>query len=601
MVYREDFYPLLTLAIVSGCSTRETELRSSAIAMYLRSGKETAIFGAGGAGRKLLKMFRALGVPCARFIDNDQALDGTRVDGILVQSPGRVGAGGLRAQPIFIASMYCTEIAEDLSRGYGLNAYLDFFPIDICMLDCLLTFQAQKEFQTLRRAWASKGLAIFDAGPSGRTLLHRLAALGIPCACFIDNDETLDGTQIDGVEVRSPRSLGRTGLCAQPIVIASIFSSNVAMQLTATYDLKPGVNFYEWDIFLSCGLETALAQEKPITLGKRGTRYPPVRTKTDFVEICWGDTFTLNFLTYGLPTLLSPGNLPAWSFRETATFVLYAPAQDWLTMQQHPAMHRLAETMTVEWRPIDRPQAGEDKYHHMGQCVSDAFNRARERYGGVVLLAPDALFADGSFAHLANLVAQGRDLVMICGWHVNEDEILPVLERDPAVPVLSLSKQQCVRYINEFMHIGTRAHFWDAPRFTPRCSHIYKRLQNGSIQANCYHLHPLYIRYPLTKVEFASASTETFDSNYMQQHWEDRHNTEIVQNNSIIAFNWISASSSETMDVEMTAKPYNEMQRLIIQKAFEATHTRPIHRFFYEHPIILENKDESSGAVQVSM
>lgn len=597
---RESFYLLLAHAIVPGNSAKETELESGAVAKHLRSGNGLAIFGAGGSGRNLLKLFRALGVPCSLLIDNNQALHETDVEGILVRSPAQLGTAGLRAQPIFIASMYSAQIAQSLSSCYGLKPRLDFFQMDIFLLNCLVTFQAQVEFSVLRNSWNGKNLAIFDAGQAGRNLLHQLRTLRISCTSFIDNDKVLDGTQIDGIVVRSPESLGREELRAQPIIIASMFRSEIALQLTKIYDLTPRVNFFELDVFLASGLETALAQEKIVALGERGTRYPPVTTKTDFLEICWGDAFTRNFLNYGLPTLLSPGNLPAWSFRETATFILYAPAQDWHTMQQHPTVHRLAEIMTVEWRPIDRPKMGDDKYHHMGQCVSDAFNRARERCAGLVLLAPDALFADGSFAHLANLIAEGRDLVMICGWHVNEDEILPVLERDPETHVLNLSKTQCVRYINEFMHNGMKARFWNAARFTPGCSHIYKRLQNGSIQANCYHLHPLYLRYPLKGVDFTLSSSGTFDSNYMQQHWEDRHNTEIVQDNSIIAFNWIPALSPETLSVEMNAKPYSEEQRRIVQKAFEAKHTRPIHRFFYEHPIILKDNDEFGGAAHVS-
>lgn len=599
-VLREKFYSRLAHAIVPSSSASETELRSRVFKSHLRGGNEFGIFGAGGMGRTMLKMFQVIGVPCSLFIDNNPALQGTEIDGVQVQSPKKLGAAGLRAQLIVIASMFCTEIAKDLSCRYGLKAHLDFFPMDIFMLDCLITFHALEEFQALRNSWVGKSVAIFDATQDGRTLFHRLRALGISCSCFIDNDESLDGTQIDGIAVRNPKKLGRAGLCAQPIIVASVFSSEIALQLTKIYDLTPRVNFFELDVFLVSGLETALAQEKIVALGERGTRYPPVTTKTDFLEICWGDAFTRNFLNYGLPTLLSPGNLPAWPFRETATFILYAPAQDWHTMQQHPTVHRLTEIMTVEWRPIDRPIMGDDKYHHMGQCVSDAFNRARERCAGLVLLAPDALFADGSFAHLANLIADGRDLVMICGWHVNEDEILPVLERDPETHVLNLSKTQCVRYINEFMHNGMKARFWNAARFTTGCSHIYKRLQNGSIQANCYHLHPLYIRYPLKGVDFTLSSSGTFDSNYMQQHWEDRHNTEIVQDNSIIAFNWIPALSPETLSVEMNAKPYSEEQRRIVQKAFEAKHTRPIHRFFYEHPIILKDNDEFGGAAHVS-
>jgi len=424
--------------------------------------------------------------------------------------------------------------------------------------------------------------AIFGAGSSGLTMYKHLSQAGVEVALFIDNNDSLAGNRFEGLPVSTPLRLGRAGLAAQPIFLASVYSEEIAAQLVRDYQLEAYRHFFELDPHFLC-----LLQQEPLTkpafTEPPNQNFKPVLTQTDFLMICWGETFTRNFLEYALPCLLSAGNLPAWPFADTACFALYAPEQDWRLMEQHPALKRLSEIMRVEWRPIQRPKPGDNKYNHMNQWTADAFNRAQDRSAGVVILAPDAFWSDGSFAHLAGLVKAGRDMVMLCGWHVDEEHMLPGPLRDPQTQAITLTRQDCLHYINNLMHADTRARFWDGTHFMTCCSNIYRRLPDGGIEARCYHLHPIYLRYPRRNVDFAAMPVGTFDGDYMMFHWEERQNCAFIDDSSMIAFNW-----QPEQELEAIGRVYNEAQRELLREAFHARIARPIHHFFYEHPLILK-------------
>ncbi len=306
--------------------------------------------------------------------------------------------------------------------------------------------------------------------------------------------------------------------------------------------------------------------------------------KIDFVQVAWGQTYTDFFLEYSLPSMLSPNNLCAWPYGESSRFVIYTTHEDQLRMAAHPALQRCGQLMAVEYRIIPHPK-DEDKYHYMGKWNSHSFDAAHERGAGVVILNPDALFSDGSFAHLAGLIAAGRDFVVLCSYHVTQEEILPVLKRDPVSQALTLSIQDCWDYINRFMHTGMMLRFIDeAPLLHQWPSHIYHRLEDGSIQANCYHMHPIYLRTPKPGVDFSTMPiTRSFDGDYMNLHYDERENAEIICDTSMIQFNWVPWEP-----IEKEGKDYPLHLREMIRLRFENNKVSPIHRYFYQHPVILK-------------
>src|SRR4051794_10265041 len=50
----------------------------------------------------------------------------------------------------------------------------------------------------------------------------------------------------------------------------------------------------------------------------------------------WGEEFWQKFLTYGLPSLLAPGNLPGVAAERSAFFIVATTAEDWKAFTTAP-------------------------------------------------------------------------------------------------------------------------------------------------------------------------------------------------------------------------------------------------------------------------
>ena len=306
--------------------------------------------------------------------------------------------------------------------------------------------------------------------------------------------------------------------------------------------------------------------------------------KTDFVLIVWGDTYTGYFLDYSLPTLLSPNNLPAWPPAD-ARVVIYTTPESQARIAPAPATQHLAALMPVVYQPLEMPPVIDgqvDNYRHMSIYNSHSFAEARARGAGVVILVPDALFSDGSFTHLASLVGR-REYVMLCGYHVTQEDILPRLQRDPDSCAINLSVADCWHLINTCMHAGMRARFWDAPYFHWWPSHIYHRMPDGSIEAHCYHLHPIYLRNPHPEVDIREMKVPSYDGDYMSMHYDRREEGEIITDSSMIGIGWVPRQK-----IEEVGKACDLAERERIRDHFDRELAQPIHRYFFEHAVILK-------------
>ncbi len=124
---RPAFYPLLERELDVAIPSVRPHERYDQLKTRLAPGVAVSIFGAGGAGRQMKRFLEGRGLRATRFIDNSPALDGGTVDGLPVCAPGRLAGEELRREPIVIASMHFAEIADQLSREFGLRSFEDFY------------------------------------------------------------------------------------------------------------------------------------------------------------------------------------------------------------------------------------------------------------------------------------------------------------------------------------------------------------------------------------------------------------------------------------------------------------------------------------------
>src|SRR5262245_22570665 len=79
---------------------------------------------------------------------------------------------------------------------------------------------------------------------------------------------------------------------------------------------------------------------------------PPLKAVVVLIPI-WGYRFVSQFLEFGLPTLLAPGNLPAIASSVPCRLVLMSSEPDEPVIRCHPAWRQLERICAAEIRSID--------------------------------------------------------------------------------------------------------------------------------------------------------------------------------------------------------------------------------------------------------
>jgi len=194
-----------------------------------------------------------------------------------------------------------------------------------------------------------------------------------------------------------------------------------------------------------------------------------------FVIAIWGERFRNYFLDLCLPTLLSPGNLPALTTAQRSKFLIWTRPDDWAAMKTSPIFRLLEQYIDPVFNEL--PPCPVDTYPciHMGIAHRRGLEMAYEAKAYPLVIQPDCMFSDGMIARLQQLAIEGIELALAPNLRFAEEpffdhlQILGISPRDRhgvAEPI-SLSSRQLVHMALASMHSETMAYEWDAPYFTP--------------------------------------------------------------------------------------------------------------------------------------
>jgi hypothetical protein len=155
------------------------------------------------------------------------------------------------------------------------------------------------------------------------------------------------------------------------------------------------------------------------------------RRRCVFVTVLWGDWHREIFLNSNLPTMLSPGNLPALSAGIDCEYLVYTTPQDALKMSHNQAFQRLRSIVPLSLKLFTPSRTGNIfNLHHM--IWRKATEHARRQQAFILLMPPDVAWADGSFARLRNALASGKRAIFMTYPRVVSETIVPALaERFP--------------------------------------------------------------------------------------------------------------------------------------------------------------------------
>jgi hypothetical protein len=155
------------------------------------------------------------------------------------------------------------------------------------------------------------------------------------------------------------------------------------------------------------------------------------RRRCVFVTVLWGDWHREIFLNSNLPTMLSPGNLPALSAGIDCDYLVYTTPQDALIMRRNRAFQRLRSIVPVSLK-LFTPSKTRNIFnlHHM--IWRKATEHARQQQAFILLMPPDVAWADGSFLHLRTALESGKRAIFMTYPRVVSETLVPALgERFP--------------------------------------------------------------------------------------------------------------------------------------------------------------------------
>lgn len=186
-----------------------------------------------------------------------------------------------------------------------------------------------------------------------------------------------------------------------------------------------------------------------------------------WITVLWGKRYRDYFTDICLPSMLSPGNLPAVDAPGSKFLVATTP-EDWAAMQAHPIFKMASRHIDMTFVEIPAAPAGKHGCAHMGvghvkACEIAYWDKA---YAGVI--APDCLFSDGSIGNLARHAAAGKKVVMVPAClRIAEEPFLARLRAMGTLwgvrgqPITATGRQVAAAAFAS-LHSAARIHEWDS-------------------------------------------------------------------------------------------------------------------------------------------
>lgn len=149
------------------------------------------------------------------------------------------------------------------------------------------------------------------------------------------------------------------------------------------------------------------------------------------VLVCWGQAFVEEWTRITLPCLLHPSNFPALAGAKPVELRIFTDLVGRMTFKRDPKMSELERHVTVTYELIPQPllafppaQGGiGHAYLLFGALWHLGVIEARATGRDVFAVGADAVYATGSWAYIAELVASGREIVFAADFSVNSDQI----------------------------------------------------------------------------------------------------------------------------------------------------------------------------------
>jgi Macrocin-O-methyltransferase (TylF) len=188
----------------------------------------------------------------------------------------------------------------------------------------------------------------------------------------------------------------------------------------------------------------------------RTIKYP-----TQIITYGWGERYVDVLLTFTLPALLAPGNLPYVASEVPCELIILTQRRFFPTFNRHPVIARLKELCPVRLIKLDDLIVSKDKY---GMTLTYALHRGFSDLGArmteywQIFLNADFILADGSLRTVIGHLARGWRIVASPSYCTVAEEVIPHLRQhfDPATSRLTISHRELAQLILQHRHTVVR-------------------------------------------------------------------------------------------------------------------------------------------------
>jgi hypothetical protein len=229
----------------------------------------------------------------------------------------------------------------------------------------------------------------------------------------------------------------------------------------------------------------------------------------------WGFRYITQFLEFGLPTLLAPGNIPAVAALLSCEFHLMTSAADAPMVAEHPAWQMLQTVCRVKIELID--DLITDGNH--STTITLAFSRAVRAVGPqmtdtcFINICADYLFSDSALDSVMKHMYAGASAVLAGNFQIVSEDGLGALRRkiDPACVELPISSRELIRCGITYMHPATVANIVNFGLFhNEHTNRLFWRVDDSTLIGRFYLMHVVCIRPEVTEFVVGSSFDYSF-------------------------------------------------------------------------------------------
>jgi hypothetical protein len=172
-----------------------------------------------------------------------------------------------------------------------------------------------------------------------------------------------------------------------------------------------------------------------------------MKRSTRIITYAWGERYLEELLSFTLPALLAPGNLPSVAASVPCELVILTEEAFFPTVISHASILRAKEFCPLRLIELDDLITKKDKY---GMALTHALHRGFSDLGPamtdswLIFLNADFILADGCLRNVLHHLARGERLVASPSYCVAATEVVPELRRhvDQNTSTLSVSPRE---------------------------------------------------------------------------------------------------------------------------------------------------------------